>query len=87
MLRTTALACAVTAVSAANLRADGFIAQPQGVVDVQQTGIYKDYPIAELMNAGYRECYSALYRFLFLSVHSIIFTFNIHCNSHAVVAL
>jgi hypothetical protein len=27
----------------------------------QQTGMFVEYPIAELMSAGYKECYSALY--------------------------
>lgn len=71
MFRAATLACAVTAASGANLRAANEAAPLEEVVDVQQTGIFRDYPISNLVNAGYHECYSALYRFEGLCMYDV----------------
>lgn len=53
--------CAVSAVAGAGLRGE---VEQTSLGSVMQTGIYKNFPIADLIHDGYKECYSALYRFV-----------------------
>jgi hypothetical protein len=63
MIRAVIASCLVTSALGASLRGEVEIAELAATGDgVQQIGIYQNYPISTLINYGYKECLSTLYK-------------------------